>query len=76
MVDSILLPVIYSTAHYALSTVARPRKEETVLIHGAAGDVGQEVIMFAQHTDDTVFMTVSSEAKKTLLEETYGHPGI
>ncbi|RYP52695.1 hypothetical protein DL768_002202 [Monosporascus sp. mg162] len=68
------LPVIYSTAHYALSTVARLQKGETVLIHGAAGGVGQAAIMLAQHIGAIVFATVSSEAKKTLLEETYGIP--
>lgn len=68
------LPVIYSTAHYALSTTARLQKGESVLIHGAAGGVGQAVIMLAQYIGATILATVLTEAKKKMLMETYGIP--
>lgn len=68
------LPVIYSTAHYSLSTIARLQPGETLLIHGAAGGVGQAAIMLAQHIGATIFATVSTEAKKALLVEKYGIP--
>ncbi|KAJ4293019.1 hypothetical protein N0V88_005683 [Collariella sp. IMI 366227] len=67
-------PVIYTTAHYALSHAARLRKGESLLIHGAAGGVGQAAVMLAQHIDAEVFVTVSSEAKKKLLMDLYGIP--
>nr|WHN38866.1 polyketide synthase 5 [Elsinoe perseae] len=68
------LPVIYSTAHYSLSTVARLRLGETLLIHGAAGGVGQAAILLAQNIGAEVFATVSSEAKKEALMSTYRLP--
>ncbi|KAK4118277.1 putative polyketide synthase [Parathielavia appendiculata] len=68
------LPVVYSTAHYALSRAGRLRKGESILIHSAAGGVGQAAIILAQHIGAEVFVTVSSEAKKQLLIDRYGIP--
>ncbi|GJC84774.1 highly reducing polyketide synthase azaB [Colletotrichum liriopes] len=74
LVTAASLPVIYSTAHHAISNVARLRKGETLLIHGAAGGVGQASIILAQHIGAKVFATVSSQEKKQLLMDTYGIP--
>ncbi|OAQ57609.1 polyketide synthase [Pochonia chlamydosporia 170] len=68
------IPVVYSTAHHCIANVAKLRKGESILIHGAAGGVGQGAIILAQHIGATVFATVSTEAKKQLLLETYGIP--
>ncbi|GKZ27179.1 type I Iterative Polyketide synthase (PKS) [Aspergillus brasiliensis] len=68
------LPVVYSTAYYALYYAARLLPGETVLIHGAAGGVGQAAIILAQHIGAEIFATVSSEGKKALLVETYNIP--
>ncbi|PYH67688.1 type I polyketide synthase [Aspergillus vadensis CBS 113365] len=68
------LPVVYSTAYYALYYAARLLPGETVLIHGAAGGVGQAAIILAQHIGAEIFATVSSEAKKALLIESYHIP--
>ncbi|KAM7215806.1 polyketide synthase [Rhypophila decipiens] len=68
------LPVIYSTAHYALSRAARVRKGESLLIHGAAGGVGQAAIILAQNIGAKVYLTVSTEAKKKLLMDLYNIP--
>lgn len=68
------LPMAFSTAFYAIHHVARLRKGETVLIHGAAGGVGQAAIMFAQLIGARIFATVSSEAKKNQLIEKYAIP--
>ena len=68
------LPLIYSTAYYALFEVARVKKGETVLIHGAAGGVGQAAIVLAKHLGAEIFATVSSEAKKSLIMENYNIP--
>ncbi len=65
------LPVVYSTAYYALYEAARLQPGETVLIHSAAGGVGQAAIILAQHLGAEIFTTVSSEAKKRLLVEKY-----
>ncbi|KAL6720039.1 hypothetical protein ACLMJK_001960 [Lecanora helva] len=68
------LPLVYSTAYYALYEVARIRKGETVLIHGAAGGVGQAAIILAYHLGAEVFATVSSSTKKQVLIEQFGVP--
>ncbi|KAL9609347.1 MAG: hypothetical protein Q9167_005871 [Letrouitia subvulpina] len=68
------IPVVFSTVHYALSYVARLRKNESVLIHAAAGGVGQAAIMLAKKQEAEIFTTVSSAAKKKLIMETYGIP--
>lgn len=66
------LPVIYSTSYYAIFDVAKLQRGESILIHGAAGGVGQAAIILAQHLGAEIFATVSSEAKKKLLMEIYG----
>lgn len=66
------LPVIYSTSYYAIFDVAKLQRGETILIHGAAGGVGQAAIILSQHLGAEVFATVSSEAKKKLLMDIYG----
>ncbi|KAF9875052.1 hypothetical protein CkaCkLH20_07318 [Colletotrichum karsti] len=74
LVTAASLPVIYSTAHHSISNVARLQRGETLLIHGAAGGVGQASIILAQHIGAKIFATVSSEEKKQLLIDTYGIP--
>lgn len=68
------IPVIFSTAYYCLCEVARIRSGETVLIHAAAGGVGQAAIQIAKNIGAEVFATVSSLEKKKLLMEEYGIP--
>ncbi|KAL2167896.1 hypothetical protein VTG60DRAFT_683 [Thermothelomyces hinnuleus] len=61
------LSIVYHTAYYSLVEVGRLRKGETVLIHAAAGGVGQAAIVVAQHVGAEIFVTCSTEAKKELL---------
>ncbi|KAI1483080.1 putative polyketide synthase [Daldinia eschscholtzii] len=68
------VPLIYSTAYYALVNIGSIQKGETVLIHSAAGGFGQASIALAQHFGAEVFATVSSREKKQLLIDTYGVP--
>ena len=68
------IPLIYCTAHYCLAHVARLKPGEAILIHAAAGGVGQAAVMLAQATKAKVFATVSSQDKKTLLIQEYGIP--
>lgn len=74
LITAASLPVIYSTAHHAISNIARLRKGETILIHGAAGGVGQAAIILAQHIGAIPIVTVSTEEKKQLLMRSYGIP--
>lgn len=68
------LPVVYCTVVYALVDVANVRAGETVLIHAAAGGVGQAAIMLCQHLGAETLVTVGTLTKKTFLMETYGVP--
>ena len=68
------IPVIWCTALYSLVHVARLEKGESVLIHAAAGGVGQSAIILAQMIGAEIFVTVGSPEKKEYLMKTYGIP--
>ena len=68
------IPVVFCTAHYALSDLARLSEEESILIHAAGGGVGQAAIMIAQMAKAEVFITVGSLDKKNFIMHTYGIP--
>lgn len=72
--DGASIPLIYCTAHYCLARVARLKPNETVLIHAAAGGVGQSLIMLAQASKARVLATVGSLEKKNFIIQTYGIP--
>ena len=68
------LPVITTTAYRSLVNVAGLRKDETILIHSAAGGLGQAAIMLAQSIGAEVFATVGNTQKKNLLMNRYKIP--
>ncbi|KAM7203160.1 putative polyketide synthase protein [Naviculisporaceae sp. PSN 640] len=68
------IPVVFVTAYYALYTLAKLQKGETVLIHSAAGGVGQAAIQLAQLRGAEVFATVGSDEKRAFLEKEYAIP--
>ncbi|EHD23259.1 MULTISPECIES: type I polyketide synthase [Brenneria] len=51
------VPIAFLTAYYALTQLASLRKGERVLIHAAAGGVGQAAIQLAHHLGAEVFAT-------------------
>lgn len=63
---------VFLTAYVALFDVANIQPGETVLIHGAAGAVGQAAIVLTQHAGGKVLATVGSEKKRALLKEEFG----
>ncbi|KAH6672349.1 putative lovastatin nonaketide synthase [Halenospora varia] len=63
---------IMITAYYAFHDVARVQPGERVLIHAAAGGVGQMAIQVAQMMGAEVIATCGSQAKRDLLKSTYG----
>ncbi|OKP10309.1 Lovastatin diketide synthase LovF [Penicillium subrubescens] len=65
------VPAVYSTAYISLCETARLRKGETVLIHAAAGGVGQAAIALAQWIGAEVFATVSTVEKRQFIMERY-----
>ncbi|KAI0896241.1 acyl transferase domain-containing protein [Annulohypoxylon nitens] len=72
--DGATLPLAYTTAYYSLVELGRLSEDETVLIHAAAGAVGQAAISLAQMVGAKVFATVGSTEKKEFLIKEYGIP--
>ncbi|KAJ5724992.1 polyketide synthase [Penicillium malachiteum] len=68
------LPIVYMTVYYSLFEVARMRRGERILIHAAAGGVGQAAIILAKTLDAEIFATVGSEQKKKVIMDLYGIP--
>ncbi|KAK3303121.1 polyketide synthase [Chaetomium strumarium] len=72
--DAASLPLAYATAYYSLVELGRLGEGETVLIHSAAGAVGQAGICLAQMVGAEVYATVGSAEKKELLMKEFGLP--
>ncbi|KAK2806488.1 Type I Iterative PKS [Emmonsiellopsis sp. PD_5] len=68
------LPVVYGTVIYSLTYVGRLAAGEKILIHSAAGGVGQAAIQYAQALGAEIFATVSSVEKMEFLKKEYGIP--
>ncbi|XP_067015128.2 fatty acid synthase isoform X2 [Anabrus simplex] len=65
--EAATVPVAYATAIHALIAIGEMKKGESILIHAAAGSVGQAAINLALHHGVTVFATVGSQEKKDFL---------
>ena len=61
------VPVVYTTAYYALVVRGRIRSGDRVLIHSGSGGVGQAAIAIALHHGCKVFTTVGSAEKRDYL---------
>ncbi|TVY23152.1 Compactin diketide synthase [Lachnellula hyalina] len=68
------IPMIFIIAYHALVDTARLESGETVLIHAAAGGVGQAAIMIAKCIGAKIFVTVESNEKRDFLTKAYGIP--
>jgi NADPH:quinone reductase-like Zn-dependent oxidoreductase len=68
------IPTIHMTVYLALITHGRLQRGETVLIHAAAGGIGQASIQMAQWLGAKVYATVGSNYKKQLLMDRYAIP--
>ncbi|KAJ6119127.1 hypothetical protein N7523_003407 [Penicillium sp. IBT 18751x] len=73
--DAASLPMIFTTAYVSLVQVARLVPGQSVLIHAAAGGVGQAAVMLAKdYLGAQVYVTVGSQEKRDLLMCEYGIP--
>ncbi|EXF80297.1 KR domain-containing protein [Colletotrichum fioriniae PJ7] len=66
------IPAVWSTVVYSLDHIARLGHGETVLIHAAAGGVGQAAVQLAQLRGAKIFATVGSQAKRELVKQLFG----
>jgi acyl transferase domain-containing protein/acyl-CoA synthetase (AMP-forming)/AMP-acid ligase II/NAD(P)-dependent dehydrogenase (short-subunit alcohol dehydrogenase family)/acyl carrier protein len=67
-VEAATLPVAYATAYYALHHLAHLAPGESVLIHAAAGGVGQAAIHIAQQAGAVIFATAGTPEKRDYLK--------
>jgi NADPH:quinone reductase-like Zn-dependent oxidoreductase len=73
--DAASLPLIFATAYVGLVEVARLRHGQSVLIHAAAGGVGQAAIKLAKdYLGAEVYVTAGSQEKRELLMREYNLP--
>ncbi|KAI2917976.1 hypothetical protein CBS147320_9042 [Aspergillus niger] len=68
------IPTQFVTAWTSLVQIGRLTQGEKVLIHAGAGGTGQAAIQISQYLGADVYVTVSSEAKRDLLMDTYAIP--
>jgi acyl transferase domain-containing protein/NADPH:quinone reductase-like Zn-dependent oxidoreductase len=68
------IPLVFSTALYALEQRAQLQAGETILIHSAAGGLGLAAIQIAKARGAKIFATVGTEEKKNFLINTFGLP--
>ncbi|XP_047400181.1 fatty acid synthase isoform X1 [Sciurus carolinensis] len=69
------VPVVYTTAYYALVVRGRIQRGESVLIHSGSGGVGQAAITIALSMGCRVFTTVGSAEKRAYLQARFPQLG-
>ena len=66
------MPVVFSTALYALYHRAKLQPNESILIHSATGGLGLAVIQVAKLISAEIFATAGTEAKRRYLIDQCG----
>jgi acyl transferase domain-containing protein/NADPH:quinone reductase-like Zn-dependent oxidoreductase/SAM-dependent methyltransferase len=73
--DAASLPMVFSTAYVGLVDIARFQRGQSVLIHAAAGGVGQAAIMLSKYLGaGEMYVTVGSQEKRELIRREHGIP--
>ncbi len=62
------IPVAFLTAYYAFSRLAQLQQGQTVLVHSAAGGLGQAAVQIARCCGATVIATAGTTEKRAFLE--------
>ncbi|KAF7560277.1 hypothetical protein G7046_g3869 [Stylonectria norvegica] len=76
--EAAVIPIVYTTAYACLYDIGdleqRVRRglKTSILVHAAAGGVGQAVIQLAQREGAEIYATVGSIEKRDFLEDKYG----
>ncbi|KAG9237170.1 reducing type I polyketide synthase 10 [Amylocarpus encephaloides] len=66
------IPLVFSTALYALEQRANLQSGESVLIHSAAGGLGLAALQIARLAGAEIFATVGTQEKRQFLIEKFG----
>ncbi|MCJ1395325.1 hypothetical protein MMC18_008209 [Xylographa bjoerkii] len=72
--EAATLPLVHCTAYNALVRIAHAEAGQKILVHAAAGGVGQAAVQIAKHIGMEIFATVGSLDKRKLVQEVYGIP--
>lgn len=65
--DAASIPVAFLTAYYGLHTLGGLSSGQRVLIHAAAGGLGQAAVQLSQQAGAEIYATAGSEAKRDFL---------
>ncbi|OJZ89332.1 hypothetical protein ASPFODRAFT_204330 [Aspergillus luchuensis CBS 106.47] len=68
------LPVVYLSVIRGLFDLANLQRGQSVLIHSAAGGVGQAAIQICQAMGADIYATVGNDAKRAVLTQQYNIP--
>ena len=71
--EAATLPTAFLTAYYALVEIGQLQKSDRILIHSAAGGVGQAAIQIAQTIGAEIFATASTPKWATLHQQGIEH---
>ncbi|CAK8714590.1 Phthiocerol synthesis polyketide synthase [Candidatus Electrothrix gigas] len=71
--EAATIPITFLTAYYALIVLADMQAGDKVLIHAAAGGVGQAAIQLAQHVGAEIFATASLPKQDFLKSQGIDH---
>ncbi|MEA5471090.1 SDR family NAD(P)-dependent oxidoreductase, partial [Spirulina sp. 06S082] len=71
--EAATLPIAFLTADYALRQIGKIQRCDRVLIHGAAGGVGQAAVQIAQQVGAEVFATASPQKWEQLRQQGVRH---
>ncbi|CAG2172486.1 unnamed protein product [Oppiella nova] len=74
MAEAVTILSTYSTLYYALIKRANLKRGESILIHSAAGGVGQSAINMCLNYGCDIYVTVGTEEKKQFLVKEYNIP--
>ena len=66
------MPIVFTTAYAGLIDKARVQPGERVLVHSAAGGIGQAAIQLCKDAGAEVICTVGSATKRQFLTQRYG----
>ena len=66
--EAAAFPLVFLTAHFALHEVGRMRRGERLLIHAAAGGVGQAAVQLARRAGVEIFATAGTPKKREYLK--------
>ncbi|MEO0648164.1 MAG: SDR family NAD(P)-dependent oxidoreductase, partial [Cyanobacteria bacterium J06650_10] len=71
--EAATVPTAFLTAYYALVKIGKLQPTDRILIHSAAGGVGQAAIQIAQHIGAEIFATASKPKWETLKQQGIQH---